>query len=379
VCDVDTLKAQREELKPEKITLDDTCFLQFTSGSTSRPKGVTLTHANLAANVHAIMDLGLKVQSFDKGVSWLPLYHDMGLIGFVLSPLYHVNSITFLPPLLFLKRPARWLEHMSREGTIVRAQLRVRPLRQRIKERDQGLDLSSWRVAGCGAEPIHAENLQRSLRNSVRSASTRRRSSAVTAWPVDARSLLQPHRRKRADRQVEGAALWAEGLAKAIKVDGNEAEKVASVVSCGAAFPEHEIAVFAETDAESATPLPERSVGELRLRGPSVMVGYWNDAELTREARRRLAQDGRQLRLPRGCPTSAYLRPLERGHRQRPQLLPKTWVGASRISTTWSRSTRAFCPRPPAESCSAPKRESSTRLAICFLAAASARSTPPAS
>ena len=288
VCDVDTLKAQREELKPEKITLDDTCFLQFTSGSTSRPKGVTLTHANLAANVHAIMDLGLKVQSFDKGVSWLPLYHDMGLIGFVLSPLYHVNSITFLPPLLFLKRPARWLEHMSREkGTISFGPNFAYALCvKRIKESEiQGLDLSSWRVAGCGAEPIRAENLQAFAQKFgavgfnekafVSCYGMAESTLAVSFSPIGAGVQTD---------QVEGAALWAEGLAKAIKVDGNEAEKVASVVSCGAAFPEHEIAVFAETDAESATPLPERSVGELRLRGPSVMVGYWNDAELTREA-----------------------------------------------------------------------------------------------
>src|SRR5262249_56226849 len=101
VVAVETLRGTREPLKPEKVTLDDVCFLQFTSGSTSKPKGVTLTHANLASNVHAIMDLGLGVRnSVDSGVSWLPLYHDMGLIGFVIAPLYHVNSVTFLPPLL---------------------------------------------------------------------------------------------------------------------------------------------------------------------------------------------------------------------------------------------------------------------------------------
>ncbi|MBL8739721.1 MAG: fatty acyl-AMP ligase [Myxococcales bacterium] len=288
VCDVDTLKAQREELKPEKITLDDTCFLQFTSGSTSRPKGVTLTHANLAANVHVIMDLGLKVQSFDKAVSWLPLYHDMGLIGFVLSPLYHVNSITFLPPLLFLKRPARWLEHMSREkGTISFGPNFAYALCvKRIKESEmQGLDLSSWRVAGCGAEPIRAENLQAFAQKFgtvgfnekafVSCYGMAESTLAVSFSPIG--SGVQTD-------NVEGAALWAEGLAKPVTASADDAEKVASIVSCGPAFPEHEIAVFAETDANSDNPLPERSVGELRLRGPSVMVGYWNDAELTREA-----------------------------------------------------------------------------------------------
>ncbi|NUO50607.1 MAG: AMP-binding protein, partial [Polyangiaceae bacterium] len=163
VCDVESLKALREELKPQKIALDDVCFLQFTSGSTSHPKGVTLTHENLAANVHVIMDLGLGVQSFDSAVSWLPLYHDMGLIGFVLAPLFHVNTITFLPPLLFLKRPVKWLEQMSkRRGTISFGPNFAYALcNKRIKESEmEGLDLSSWRVAGCGAEPIRAENLK---------------------------------------------------------------------------------------------------------------------------------------------------------------------------------------------------------------------------
>src|SRR5262249_21972827 len=120
VVAIEPVRTSKEELKPAKVALDDVCFLQFTSGSTSRPKGVTLTHANLAANVRAIMELGLGVRdSIDSGVSWLPLYHDMGLIGFVIAPVYHKNTITFLPPLLFLKRPARWLDAISRHrGTI---------------------------------------------------------------------------------------------------------------------------------------------------------------------------------------------------------------------------------------------------------------------
>ncbi len=164
VVAVEGVRGMREELAPAKVTLDDVAFLQFTSGSTSRPKGVVLTHGNLAANVRAIMELGLGVRdSVDSGASWLPLYHDMGLIGFVIAPLYHVNTITFLPPLLFLKRPARWLETISRH----RASISFGPnfayalCVKRIKETEMaGLDLSGWRVAGCGAEPIRAENLR---------------------------------------------------------------------------------------------------------------------------------------------------------------------------------------------------------------------------
>ena len=155
VVAVESIRSLREELRPAKVTLDDVCFLQFTSGSTSRPKGVTVTHGNLAANVRAIMELGLGIRDrIDSGASWLPLYHDMGLIGFVIAPLYHLNTITFLPPLLFLKRPARWLETISRH----RASISFGPnfayalCVKRIKDSEvAGLDLSSWRVAGCGA------------------------------------------------------------------------------------------------------------------------------------------------------------------------------------------------------------------------------------
>ncbi len=285
VCDVETLKAMREELKPEKIALDDVCFLQFTSGSTSRPKGVTLTHENLAANVHVIMDLGLGVQSFDSAVSWLPLYHDMGLIGFVLAPLFHVNTITFLPPLLFLKRPAKWLEQMSkRRGTISFGPNFAYALCvKRIKETEmEGLDLSSWRVAGCGAEPIRAENLRAFAEKFERIGFSEK--AFVSCYGM-AESTLAVSFSKLGSGvvvdTVDGDSLWSKGKAEATEPTRDHA---APIVQCGSAFEDHDIAVFAPEDAESASPLPERTVGELRLRGPSVMRGYWNEPELTREA-----------------------------------------------------------------------------------------------
>jgi acyl-CoA synthetase (AMP-forming)/AMP-acid ligase II len=285
VCDVDTLKGMREELKPVAIGLDDVCFLQFTSGSTSKPKGVTLTHANLAANVHSIMDLGLKVQSYDTGVSWLPLYHDMGLIGFVIAPLYHVNSITFLPPLLFLKRPAKWLEQISkRKGTISFGPNFAYALCvKRVKDSEmEGLDLSSWRVAGCGAEPIRAENLHAFAEKFEKVGFSPKAFTgcygmaeatlAVSFSPIGEGVIVD---------RVDGDALWSRGEATPLTETN---DRTAAVVSCGSAFEGHEVKVFAESDFESTTPLGERQVGELRLRGPSIMRGYWEDPELTRDA-----------------------------------------------------------------------------------------------
>jgi fatty-acyl-CoA synthase len=286
VADIEALKSLREELKPVKVSLDDVCFLQFTSGSTSKPKGVTLTHANLAANVHAIMDLGLGVRnSVDSGVSWLPLYHDMGLIGFVIAPLYHVNSVTFLPPLLFLKRPARWLETLSRQkGTVSFGPNFAYALCvKRIKDTDiEGLDLSSWRVAGCGAEPIRAENL-RAFGDKFAKIGFDARAFVSCYGMAESTLAISFSKLGKgvATDVVRGDKLWAEGKAEPTT---ESAEGAAPIVECGPAFEGHDVAVFAPDDTESTTRLPERTVGEIRLRGPSLMTGYWGEPELTREA-----------------------------------------------------------------------------------------------
>ena len=143
--------------------MDDLAFVQFTSGSTSAPKGIALSHRNLAANIDAINGpAGLATTSEDSAVSWLPLYHDMGLVGMALGPLYAARPAVLLTPQAFIKRPAEWLKAISRyRATVSFApnfayDLAVR----RLKDSDlDGLDLSCWRIAGCGAEPVHAPTL----------------------------------------------------------------------------------------------------------------------------------------------------------------------------------------------------------------------------
>jgi acyl-CoA synthetase (AMP-forming)/AMP-acid ligase II len=283
VVAVEGIRGAKEELKPEKIGLDDVAFLQFTSGSTSRPKGVTLTHQNLAANVRCIMSLGLRLrEGADSGASWLPLYHDMGLIGFVIAPLYHRNTITFLPPLLFLKRPARWLETISRH----RANISFGPnfayalCVKRIKDSEiQGLDLSSWTTAGCGAEPIRAENL-RAFADRFASIGFSEK-AFIPAYGMAESTLaisFSPSGKGLAVDTVDGEGLWSRGVAA--KADPS-AEAATPIVSCGPPFEDHEVKAFAADDEKSEHPLPERAVGELRLRGPSVMSGYFNDPEIT--------------------------------------------------------------------------------------------------
>jgi acyl-CoA synthetase (AMP-forming)/AMP-acid ligase II len=232
------------------------------------------------------MQLGLGVRnSVDSGVSWLPLYHDMGLIGFVIAPLYHVNTVTFLPPLLFLKRPVRWLETLSRHrGSISFGPNFAYALCvKRIKDQDMaGLDLSSWRVAGCGAEPIRAENL-RAFADKFAPVGFSEK-AFVCCYGMAESTLAISFSRLGAGvltDTVDGSTLWSEG--KAVPAASGEGSAM-PIVQCGAAFEGHEIAVFAPDDAESARPLGEREVGEIRLRGPSVTPGYFNDRELTEGA-----------------------------------------------------------------------------------------------
>ncbi len=284
VVAVEAIRESQEPLRAARIIPSDIAFLQFTSGSTSRPKGVTLTHENLLMNIHAFMRDRLRVgDGTDVGVSWLPLYHDMGLIGFVLAPVVTKNPIVFLPPLLFLKRPATWLQTISRhKGTISYGPNFAYALAcKRIRDRElEGVDLSSWRVAGCGAEPIRPETLEAFASTFAKVGF--KKEALLPSYGMAESSLaicFTELGEGMKTLSVDSDSLWTQGVAVA-----SDDERAVRLVSCGKAFAGHEVKVFAQDDLTSATPLPEDHVGELRIRGPSVMKGYWEDEERTREA-----------------------------------------------------------------------------------------------
>ena len=285
VVAIEGIRESSEPLRAEKIGLDDVAFIQFTSGSTSRPKGVTLTHANLAANIKCIMQDGLRSGPDDVGISWLPLYHDMGLIGFVLAPLYHLVPIVYLPALLFLKRPVSWFQAITRhKGSIAYAPNFAYALCiKRIKAAElEGIDLSTWRVAGCGAEPIRPETLEGFA--STFSKIGFRKEALLPSYGMAESALAVAFTELGEGVKtlaVSGPQLWERGQVEVVPEDD---ERAVRLVSCGREFPEHTIRVFDPNDATSERPLPEGVVGELRVGGPSLMRGYWEDAERTRDS-----------------------------------------------------------------------------------------------
>jgi acyl-CoA synthetase (AMP-forming)/AMP-acid ligase II len=271
-----------EGAAPREIAIapDDIAFLQFTSGSTAAPKGVMLSHRNLAHNIEAIGGPhGLRIGEESSAVSWLPLYHDMGLIGFVLTPIYfRTRGVRFLSPLLFLKRPATWLRHLSEfRATITFAPSFAYGLAtRRVSEQElDGVDLSSVRVAGCGAEPIQYP-LLRGFAD--RYAARGFQSAALLAcYGMAEHSLAITF--GRLDEELSADRIDPGELARGHAAPATAARE-ALVVNCGRPFPLHELRV-AGPDGE---PLPERRVGHILVRGPSVMEGYFGDPAATRDA-----------------------------------------------------------------------------------------------
>ena len=255
----------------------DAAFIQYTSGSTGHPKGVLLTHDNLLANIRAI-GAGLEVKPTDVGVSWLPLYHDMGLIGSWLFCLHQGLPIAILSPIAFLARPERWLWTLhQRRGTLSGApnfayELCVRKVPDAALE---GLDLSSWRCALNGAEPVNPDTLERFARRFAPCGLRREALLPVYGLAENSVALCFPPvgRGPKVDR-VAREPFRSEGRAEpAPDADGQPLR----FVSVGTALPGHEVRLLDEGGAE----VPDRTVGRLVFRGPSMTSGYYRQPEAT--------------------------------------------------------------------------------------------------
>ena len=257
----------------------DIALLQYTSGSTGDPKGVVLTHANLLANIRAIGEV-VELGPGDVGVSWLPLYHDMGLIGAWLTPLHFGLPLAVMSPLAFLSRPERWLRAFQKYGGTVSAapnfayELCVR----KIADKDiQGLDLSSWRAALNGAEPVNPDTLDRFAQRFGRYGFRREAQLPVYGLAEAALAVTVPplNRGPLIDR-IERETFTAQGRAVAARTDDATA---ISFVSSGKPIPRHEVRIVDPSGIE----VSDRTEGFLWFRGPSATSGYYQNAAATEQ------------------------------------------------------------------------------------------------
>lgn len=256
----------------------DAAFIQYTSGSTSDPKGVLLSHHNLLSNIRAY-GKAIKVNSDDVTVSWLPLYHDFGLIGSWLGSLYYGAPLILMTPFSFLSHPERWLWaiHYHR-GTVSCApnfayELCVRKIEP---SRIEGLDLSSWRVAANGAEKIYPRTLELFAEKFApygfrKEAMMPVYGLAESTVGLTISSVDEEYKIDRIDRKA------FEEEQQAVPSNSKHALEF---VACGEPIENHEVRIVNDEDAE----LPERHVGSLQFRGPSSMQGYYNNPAATRAA-----------------------------------------------------------------------------------------------
>lgn len=263
---------------------DDIAFIQYTSGSTGQPKGVALTHANLLANIRA-MEQAVQATPRDVFVSWLPLYHDMGLIGAWLGALYVGYALVVMSPLAFLARPERWLQAIDRwRGTLSAAPNFAYELC--VKRIDDaalaGLDLSCWRIAFNGAEAVSPDTVQRFEHRFARFGLRPGTVTPVYGLAEACLGLLFPPlgRALRVDR-VQREPFEREQRALPATADDTAALRF---VGCGAPLPGHEIRLVDERGRE----VGERVEGGLEFRGPSATHGYFRNPEQTA----RLFDDG---------------------------------------------------------------------------------------
>jgi len=283
------LKSQTENLKelltpPElssapdayvkpKLGGMDIAFLQYTSGSTGNPKGVILTHANLLANIRAIGDV-VEFTPSDVVVSWLPLYHDMGLIGAWMCSLYYAAPLVLMSPLSFLSRPDRWLRAIHRyRGTLTAAPNFAYELcLKRLKEENLGgLDLSSLRGACNGAEAVSPETVERFCETLSKYGFRREAmlpvygmaecSVALSFPPLDRGPLVDT---------IQREPFLSDG--RAVPAEPSD-PKVFRFVACGRPLPGHEVRIVDAAGRE----LPERMEGRLQFRGPSTTSGYFRN------------------------------------------------------------------------------------------------------
>jgi 1-acyl-sn-glycerol-3-phosphate acyltransferase len=264
---------------PQVKDSDSVALIQYTSGSTGYPKGVVLSHANLLANIRAMGGV-MEASSADIFVSWLPLYHDMGLIGAWLGCLHFAAPLYAMSPLSFLVRPESWLWAIHRFCATFSASpnFGFELCLNKIADSDlRGLDLSSLRMVANGAEPVSVQTLRRFIERFGRYGFPAHAMAPVYGLAESSVGLaFPPLGRAPVIDRVDRDRLSTHGLAEPAKPDD---PRPLEIVACGQPLPDHEVRIVDEVGRE----LGERHEGRLEFRGPSTTRGYFRNDAKTRE------------------------------------------------------------------------------------------------
>jgi acyl transferase domain-containing protein/acyl-CoA synthetase (AMP-forming)/AMP-acid ligase II len=273
--------------RPPPIGAETVAFIQYSSGSTAAPKGVILSHGNLLVNTTAMCErahLGAQTRT----VSWLPPYHDAGLIGKILTPLVGGFPGVLMSPIAFLQEPARWLRAIER----YRATCSAAPnfgyelcVRKTTPEQRAALDLSSWRCAMNTGEPVRAQTLRR-FAEAFAPAGFRYESFYPCYGLAESTVMVGGPDPAKAPRVT---ALDREALQEGSVTAAAEGDRVHELVACGHALPGHRVVIV---EPDSRRPLAEREIGEIWVHGPSVAQGYWDLSHATEEGFRARLSDG---------------------------------------------------------------------------------------
>ena len=267
-----------EKWQQPDLSEDDIAFLQYTSGSTAEPKGVKIAYKNLLHNLEAIHRC-FRHSTQSRGVIWLPPYHDMGLIGGVLQPLYGDFPVTLISPLMFLQNPLRWLKAISRSGATTSGgpnfayDLCVRKFKP---EQLGGLDLSNWQVAFNGAEPIDHRTLTQFAKT-------------FAPYGFDRSAFYPCYGMAEATLIVSGGSPNAAVVTKTVQSKALEHHKIElaregephhrTLVSCGQGLIDQKLAI---ANPETLVSCQPGEVGEIWVSGSSVARGYWKQPEITK-------------------------------------------------------------------------------------------------
>lgn len=251
---------EEDELSP--FSADEPAYVQFSSGSTTRPKGVLLSQRHLAANIHAVLRYSMQLRPEDRSFNWLPFHHNMGLVGFMLASVYGQRSVDCLSAEHFVQNPLVWLALMSKFKTAITFspafgyQLAMKKYAESADK--PKLDLSSLRVAGIGGDAISADMLATF-------------SACFAPSGFKAQAFLPCYGLTETTLAVTASYLDAPAA-----VDTPDDDRNKTIVSCGRALPGFDIKIVG---IEGEQALPERKVGQIWVRGPSVVTSYIDDSE----------------------------------------------------------------------------------------------------